>query len=120
MKPYSTELRTKIVETKHKTNQSTQQLANRFQVSYSFVHRLLKRYKATQSVEPSPHGGGKPPRVHPQQLNLVSQLVEENNDATLDQLCASLQEKTGIKTSVLTMCRLLHSLNLTRKKNSSC
>jgi transposase len=120
MKPYSIDIRSKIVETKHKTNQSTQQLANRFQVSYSFVHRLLKRYQQAQSVEPSSHGGGKPPLVHPQQLNLVSQLVEEDNDATLDQLCSRLQEKTGIKTSVPTMCRLLQKLNLTRKKNSSC
>lgn len=119
MKPYSTDLRQKIVETKHKTNQSTQQLANRFGVSYSFVYRLLKRYEAIQSIEPSPHGGGKPPLVYPQQLNLVSQLVEEDNDATLEQLCNRLEEKTQIKVSVPTMCRLLQKLDLTRKKNFS-
>ena len=54
--------------------------------------------------------------MHPQQLNLVSKLVEEDNDATLDQLCSCLQEKTRIKTSIPTMCRLLQKLNLTRKK----
>ncbi|MGL4618114.1 MAG: helix-turn-helix domain-containing protein, partial [Chroococcidiopsis sp.] len=46
MKPYSTDLRRKIIEVKHKTNESTSQLAARFGVSYSFVSRLLKRYEA--------------------------------------------------------------------------
>ena len=53
MKPYSTDLRSKILKTKNNTNESIQQLAERFQVSYSFVNRLLKRYEVTQSVEPS-------------------------------------------------------------------
>ena len=55
MKPYSTDLRRKIIEAKHKTNESIGQLAERFGVSYSFVSRLLKRYEATASVEPEPH-----------------------------------------------------------------
>ncbi len=116
MKPYSTDIRTKIVETKHKTNESTQQLANRFQVSYSFVHRLLKRYETTQSLKPNPHGGGKPPLLNLSQLEILSQLVEEDNDATLKQLCNRLEEKTGVKVSVPTMCRQLQKLHLTRKK----
>jgi transposase len=120
MKPYSTDLRSKILKTKNNTNESIQQLAVRFQVSYSFVHRLLKRYETTQSLEPRPHSGGKPPLVNAQQLNQVSQLVEEDNDATLQQLCDRVEEKTRIKVSVPTMCRLLQKLNLTRKKNSSC
>ncbi len=78
MKPYSTDFRQKIVETKYKTNESLQQIANRFQVSYSFVHKLLHRYKKTGNVKPSPHGGGKPPKLTPQQKEIVLQLVEED------------------------------------------
>jgi transposase len=52
MKPYSKDIRTKIIETKHQTNESTQQLADRFRVSYSFVNRLLRHYEATKSIEP--------------------------------------------------------------------
>ena len=116
MKPYSTDLRSKILKTKHNTKESIQQLAERFQVSYSFVNRLLKRYEVTQSIEPSPHGGGKPLSVNEGQLNLVSQLVEEDNDATLQQLCDRLAARTGLKISVPTMCRLLQKLNLNKKK----
>ena len=116
MKPYSKDFRTKIIETKQKTNESIQQIANRFQVSYSFVYRLLKRYEAVASVEPTPHGGGKPALLNSQQIKILSQLVEEDNDATLQQLSVRLTEKTGIKVSISTICRLLQKLELTRKK----
>jgi transposase len=118
MKPYSTDLRLKIIEVKHKTNESISQLADRFGVSYSFVSRLLKRYEVTTSVEPNPHGGGKPPLLNSQQIDILSQLVEEDNDATLQQLSVRLTEKTGIKVSIPTICRLLQRLELTRKKKT--
>lgn len=116
MKPYSKDFRTKIIETKQKTNESLQQIANRFGVSYSFVNRLLKRYEAVASVEPKPHSGGKPPLLNSQQIDILKQLVEEDNDATLQQLSIRLNEKTGIKVSIPTICRLLQRLDLTRKK----
>ena len=47
MKPYSRDIRTKIIEAKNNTNESKRQLAERFRVSYSFVTRLLRRYDAT-------------------------------------------------------------------------
>lgn len=118
MKPYSTDLRKKIIETKEKTKESIQQLADRFQVSYSFVNRLLKHYEATKSVEPKAHGGGKPPLIKVQQSDIINQLVEADNDATLQQLCTRLEEKTGVKVSVPTMCRLLQRLELNRKKKT--
>jgi transposase len=71
MEPYSTDLRLKIIEAKHKTNESIGQLAERFGVSYSFVSRLLKRYEATVSVEPNPHGGGKPPLLNSRKIEIL-------------------------------------------------
>ena len=118
MKPYSRDFRWKIVETKQKTQDSNQEIAVRFQVSYSFVRRLLKRYESTGSVEPNPHGGGKALKLNSQQIDVVTQLVEEDNDATLQQLCDRTEEKTGLKVSVPTMCRLLQRLELTRKKKT--
>lgn len=118
MKPYSTDLRLKILETKKKTNESIQQLAERFQVSYSFVNRLIKRYETTGSVEPKPHGGGQSPKLKADQWEVVAKLIEEDNDATLQQLCDRLAENTGIKVSVPTMCRILQKLKLTRKKKT--
>lgn len=67
-----------------------------------------------------PHGGGKQSLINAEQLNIVKKLVEEDNDATLQELSDRLQQKTGIKVSIPTMCRLLQKLNSTRKKNTSC
>ena len=86
MKPYSKDIRTKIIETKNNTNESTRQLAERFRVSYSFVNRLLRRYNNTNSIDPLPHGGGKTPLIDSEQFNIVKKLVEEDNDATLQEL----------------------------------
>jgi transposase len=118
MKPYSTDLRSKILETKKKTNESIQQLAGRFQVSYSFVRKLVRRYEAAGTLEPAPHGGGKPAKLDPEHFEIIFQLVEEDNDATLEQLRIRLAEKTGIRVSISTMCRLLQKLKLTRKKKT--
>lgn len=120
MKPYSRDIRTKIIEARNNTNESTKQLAKRFRVSYSFVNRLLRRFDATNSINPLPHGGGKQPLIDSKHFETVKQLVEEDNDATLQQLSDRLQEKTNIKVSIPTMCRLVQKLNLTRKKNTSC
>lgn len=97
MKPYSIDIRTKIVETKNKTNESTQQIANRFQVSYSFVNRLLKRYEVTKSVDPLPHSGGKPPLIEPQQLDWVSKLVEQDAGCYPSRIKRSLTRKNRDK-----------------------
>ena len=77
-----------------------------------------ERYEAVASVEPKPHGGGKPPLLNSQQIEILSQLVEEDNDATLQQLSVRLAEKTGIKVSIPTICRHLQKLDLTRKKKT--
>ena len=111
MKPYSLDLRSKIIEAQINTNESTRQLAARFQVSYSLVNRLLRRYEATNSIEPLPQGGGKPPFIDSQQLNIVSQLVEEDHDATLQELSDRLQEQTGSEVSLSTRCRLVQKLD---------
>jgi len=86
MKPYSTDFRTKLLETKKKTNESIQQTADRFGVSYSFVRKLLKHYETTGTVEPKSHGGGAQAKLNSEQMAVVAQLVEEDNDATLQQL----------------------------------
>jgi transposase len=116
MKPYSTDLRREIIEAKHKTNESIGQLAERFGVSYSFVSRLLKRYEAVARVEPNPHGGGKPPLLNSQQIEILEQLVQEDNAPTLQELSDHLAEKTDVKASLSTICRVLQRLELTRKK----
>jgi putative transposase len=116
MKPYSIDLRQKIVDAYNNQEGSYRQLAQRFRVSLSFVKRLLKRYKDTGKIEPKPHGGGQRSKLKPQQLETVRQLVQEDNDAILEELCSSFYQKTQLRVSRATMGRIVEKLNLTRKK----
>jgi transposase len=53
-------------------------------------------------------------------LNVVQQLVEEDNDATLAELCERIEQRTGVRVSQSTLFRVLQQLKLTRKKNIPC
>src|SRR4028119_844860 len=97
MKAYSNDFRTKIVETNWKELESIQQTADRFGVSYSFVWKLLERYGEMGKVNPKPHGGGAKSKLDTQQLAVVAQLVEQDNDATLEELVIQLQETVKVK-----------------------
>lgn len=116
MKAYSIDLRKKIVEAYNNQEGSYRQLAQRFRVSLSFVKRLLKRYKQTGGIEALPHGGGQKPKLKPEQLDIVRELVSSNNDAILEDLCDRFYQKTQLVVSRATMGRILYQLNLTRKK----
>ena len=120
MKAYSNDFRTKIVETNWKELESIQQTADRFGVSYSFVWKLINRYEEIGLVSPKPHGGGAKPKLNPEQLAVVTQLVEQDNDATLEELVTQLQAKIGVLVSRATMGRVVRHLKLTRKKNFAC
>lgn len=107
MKPYSLDLRQKIVEAYQNGEGSLRQLAHRFKVSLSFVQRLLKKLADTKSIEPLPIGGGPQPQLDSYYEQILKYL-EECNDLTLEQLCERLETETQVKVSVPTMCRFLN------------
>lgn len=119
MKAYSLDLRKKIVDTYFKEPVSQRKLAKRFGVALSFVEKLLKQLRETGDLAPKAHGGGPKPKLNATHLALVAALVEADNDATLEELCQSLKEKTTITISRSTMGRVLQQLNLTCKKNAA-
>jgi transposase len=117
MKAYSNDFRRKIVETNRKNLESIQQTATRFQVSYSFVWKLIKGYEQTGLVSSKPHGGGAKPKLNSSQLGVVAQLIEQTNDATLKELAIQLEKTIGVRVSRATMGRVVLKLKMTRKKN---
>ncbi len=116
MKPYSCDLRQKVINAHNNQEGSQRHLAKRFSVSLSFVQSLLRRYRNSGTVEALPHGGGQKPKLNNEQLALVELLVESDNDATLVELCEQLELQTQLKISRSTMGRITQKLNLTRKK----
>ena len=119
MKPYSIDLRKKIVEVYETEQISQRKLAERFHVALSFIEKLLKQWRETGDLAPKPHGGGTPPKLNGEQEGLVQALIESNNDMTLDELCQEIHQQTQVLVSRSTMGRIVQHLNLTRKKKPS-
>jgi transposase len=119
-KPYSIDLRNRVIVAWAAQEGSQRQLADRFKVSLSFVRNLVRRYRETGQVEPKQCGGYEKPIIEGQYLNMIKAWIDEKNDLLLSELCDRLREKTGINVSITTMHRALQKLGLRRKKNSKC
>jgi len=117
MKAYDTDLRQKIINAFRNREGSYRKLAKRFHVSLSFVQRLIGRYLDTGSIERLPHKSGNPAKIKDEHYPILQKLVEENNDATLEELCLKMEQETNIKISCSGMWKTLEKLQLTRKKN---
>jgi transposase len=115
MKPYSLDLRQKIIEAYQNSEGSQRQLARRFKVSLGFIQNLLTRYRQDGTLEPRPKQNGFPPKLAAHE-SLVKELVEQFPDATLKELTDTLAQKGDIQVSVSTLHYYLERLKLTRKK----
>src|SRR3954468_8695807 len=112
MRPYSQDLRQRIVDTVQRGEGTIRQIAERFLVSVAFVTRLLQLHRSSGSVEPRPHGGGDPGVLTPEDLERLREFIAKQPDATLQECAAHL----GSSCSLATISRALSKLGLPRKK----
>lgn len=119
MKPYSLDFRKKIIIAYETESLSQRKLAARFNVALSFIQKLLKQYRETGSIAPKVRTKQTPPKLNDEQLSVLRRLVEERNDATLEELRGLLISEIGISVSRSTVDRMLKKLGLTLKKRHS-
>ncbi|BAZ28481.1 transposase [Cylindrospermum sp. NIES-4074] len=117
MKPYSLDFRQKIFDTYLEDGISQRQLAKRFCVSLSFIQKLLKQYRETTSIAPKVRTKQTPPKLNKEQLNILEEILEAQNDATLSEIRSALKEKTGITIGISTVDRMLQRIEISLKKN---
>jgi transposase len=117
MKPYSLDLREKIVSAIEKGESSFRKTAERFSVSKSCVQKLVAQKRTEGHVIPRKQGGSVS-AVMEHKAQLLA-LVEKQPDATLAEYCELLFDETELWVSQSTMCRLFQKLNLPRKKKRS-
>src|SRR4051812_13895 len=111
MRPYSQDLRQRIIDTVQRGEGTGRQIAERFLVSVSFVTRLLQLHRSRGSVEPQPHGGGNPAVLTPEDLERLREFIKNRPDATLQECATNL----GTSCSLVTLSRALNKLGLPRK-----
>jgi transposase len=120
MKAYSLDLRQKIVDAYAVGNISQRKLANNFGVTLAFVQKLLKRRRELGTIAPKIRTEQTPTKLNAQQLEVLRELVEEQPDATLEELRQRLHQKTEVLIGVATVDRMVRlKLNLRFKKKVS-
>lgn len=79
---------------------------------------MIKQYRETQNIDPRTERCGVKLKLNSEQLLIGAELIEANNDATLEELRYLLYQKIGCTISIATMGRMAKLLNMTLKKNS--
>lgn len=115
-RPYSVDLRERVVRTVE-AGLSRRATAQRFEVSVSFVIKLMQRWRRQGTVKPEQYGGWKRAALAAH-AGLVCDLLRVEPDLTIAELRGRLATE-GIHTSPAAISRFLTSENLTRKKRPS-
>ena len=119
MKPYSLDLRRRVLHAYLNEEGSQRQLADRFKVSPDFVYRLVKRYRDTGSVAPATVHRPKTAKVDADGLQELKKLIKADPEATLQTLADRFGDTVGIDVSVATICRARQKLRSRHELNGS-
>jgi transposase len=114
MKPYSQDLRTRIVRALEDGTSKKSAAARLFGVSLSSVKRYLRLAQRGVSLAPR-KGDGRPPKTDQSAHKLLEEDVKERPAATVSQRRRFLEHTTGKALSASTVKRLLKRLGLSRK-----
>ena len=115
-RPYSTDLRERVLAAGERREGTQAAIARRFSVSEATVETWLRQARQEGRRAPKPHAGGPPPRLMADALAVLRALVLEDNAATLQDYADRLAGRTGVRVSPPVLCRALQRLGLPRKK----
>ncbi len=118
MKPYSQDLRDRVLAAVKETNLSQAKIAKAFKISQSALEKWLQRQRETGACTALPHGGGQPRALIDCEAFIRTQ-VKKQPDSTLEELCARVADAKGVQSSPSMMSRELQRLRLPRKKSPS-
>lgn len=118
-RPYSTDLRERVLGACERGEGSQEEIARRFGVCPATVSNWRRMARVEGRRAAKPHSGGVRPRLDAPALAALRELVTEDNQATLSEYGARLAERTGVRVSNPVLCEALKRLKLTRKKRRS-
>ena len=119
MKPYSNDLRRRLVAAYETQIYSQREVAELFGVSLATVKNFLQRHRETGSPDALPPAGGKPSALDEQARGFVRDLLSQDNDLSREELCQRVERAYRQRVSCPTMCRVVQALGLPRKKRRS-
>jgi putative transposase len=118
MEAFSLDLRQRVVQACADEVETREEIAETHGVSRSFVQKLLRRWRDSDSIAAKARGRGPSPSLGELQwVRKIRQIVRSDSDATLSELCVALVELGGPSVSRSTMCRTLTAMGLPLKKS---
>ncbi|PSO84054.1 MAG: hypothetical protein BRC41_11220 [Cyanobacteria bacterium QH_9_48_43] len=84
-KPDSVEFRQKIIEVHERENVSIRKLGQGFAVGKSLIQTLLQQPRETGDINPQSQGGTPPSKLQEQPLLTLTEIIEQNHNATLEE-----------------------------------
>jgi len=114
-KPYSIDLRERVVAVVETGGLSRRQAASRFGVGVSTAINWVRRFRDTGSVAPGQMGGHKPKSISGEHHAWLVARTREK-DFTLRGLVSELAER-GLKVDYRTVWNFVHAEKLSFKKN---
>jgi transposase len=118
MKPYSHDLRERVIAAVKAGHQSLDEIATTFGISSSTVDKWHKRWRETGSVAVLPFAAGRKRTLRICDDWLRAE-VKRQPDVSLAELCTRVHAAYGVTASPSMMCREMQRLNLPVKKSRS-
>ncbi len=117
-KPYSQDLRDRVIDAVEHGGMSRRAAARRYQISESVAVKWLERFEQAGSRKPVGHGGHRPSALMPHRDFLEAARIDRP-DITLQGLCNRLLSERGVKADASMMSRFFRRLGVTFKKRRS-
>ena len=114
-RPYSLDLRERVVAAVERDGLSRNRAATRFGIAVSTAVHWLRRYHATGGVKPSKIGGYRKKTLRDEHATWLIARCRER-EFTISQLVAELREVRGLKVDRHSVWAFLHAENLSFKK----
>jgi transposase len=116
-KPYSQDLRSRVIDAVEKGAMSPRAAARRYEISESIAIKWLERVEWVVREQPIGHGGHRASKLMPHRDFLEAARAEES-DITLQALCDRLLSERSVKADTSTMSRFFRKIGVTFKKRT--
>ena len=115
-RPYSDDLRRRILEALERGEGTELELAARFRVSYGYVKKIRRQQLRSGSMVRSPHQPGRKPKFSEPIRERLRAWLRQQPDLTLAELQDKLREQVQLGVSLPSLWMVLRKMGLRLKK----
>lgn len=115
MKPYSIDLRKRVLSAYDSNKYTLKQIAEQFQVTTRWIQKLRQQRDQDGSIAPRPQNQGRKPAFRGKHLEQLDDFVTKHSDATLEEIRQHFADR--VNCSIVAIHNALKRLGWHYKKN---